>query len=118
MQLLSSSFGAKRARLTKSFLSKDMLKIGSQKFVLPDDIAKSQMAAEQNEMTGFRMILIILLSITVVGLILAIPLYFVGKRKRVTMVFKSKSGETFTIAASNNSEANVLKKYAGIGIFD
>ena len=53
-----------------------------------------------------------------IGLILAIPLYFAGKRKRVTMAFKAKSGETFTVAASNNTEAKVIKKYAGIGIFD
>ena len=118
MQLLSSSFGAKRARLTKTFLGKDMLKVGKQKFVLPDDIAKAAMTAEQNEMTGLRMLLILLLSITVIGLILAIPLYFAGKRKRVTMAFKAKSGETFTVAASNNTEAKVIKKYAGIGIFD
>ena len=51
-------------------------------------------------------------------IILAIPLYFAGKKKRVVMAFKAKDGETFSVAATNNSEAAMLQPYSGIGTFD
>jgi hypothetical protein len=119
MELIASSFDAKKVSLTKSFMgNKDIIKVGKQKFKLPSDIDKSKITFEQNEMTGGRMFLIILLAITVIGLILAIPLYFMGKKKRVTMSFKTKTGETFTVLATNNSESKIIQKYSGIGVFD
>jgi len=119
MELIASSFGAQKASLTKSFVGgKDIIKVGPKKFTLPDDIEKTKVTSEQNEMTGGRMLLIVLLAITLIGLILAIPLYFAGKKKRTTMAFKAKSGDTFTVAASSNSEWKILQKYSGIGVFD
>lgn len=119
MELIASSFGAKKAALAKSFITgKDIIKVGSNKYTLPDDIEKTKITAQQNEMTGGRMLLIILLAITIIGLILAIPLYFAGKKKRMTMAFKAKSGDTFTVAATKNSEWEILQKYSGIGVFD
>ena len=103
MLLTSSSFKARRASIAKSFLGgKRVIKIGSHKYKLPDDIEKSKMTSEQNEMTGGRMFLIVILAVTIIGLILAIPLYFAGKKKRVVMAFKAKDGETFSVAATNN----------------
>ena len=53
MLLTSSSFKARRASISKSFLGgKHVIKIGRHKYKLPDDIAKSQMTSEQSEMTG------------------------------------------------------------------
>lgn len=119
MELVTCSWDAKRASLTKSFVGgRDVIKVGSRKFTLPDDIEKTKVTSEQNEMTGGRMLLIILLAITIIGLLLAIPLYFAGKKKRLTMALKAKSGETFSVVASNNSEWKVLQKYSGIGVFD
>ena len=72
----------------------------------------------QNEMTGGRMFLIILLGVTVAGLLLAIPMYFAGKKKRVVMAFKTNDGDTLSVAATNNAEAKLLQLYSGIGVFE
>jgi len=119
VNLISSSEGAKRASISRAFVGgKHVLKVGKTKYKLPDDIEKTKITQEQNEMTGGRMLLIILLGITVIGLILAIPLYFAGKKKRVVMAFKAKDGHTFSVAAANNSEANMLQQYSALGVFD
>jgi len=119
MILITCSWGAKKASLTKSFTGgRDVIKVGSKKFALPDDIAKAKITQQQIEMTGFRMLLIIILAITVIGLILAIPLYFAGKKKRLVMAFKGHTDETFSVAASNNKEWKILQKYSAIGTFD
>ncbi|MEM1438274.1 MAG: hypothetical protein AAF680_00185 [Pseudomonadota bacterium] len=119
MQLVSSSEGAKRASISPTFVGgKHVLKVGGKKYKLPDDIEKTRITQEQNEMTGWRMLLIIILAITVVGILLAIPLYFAGKKKRVVMAIKAKDGHTFSVSASNNKESKMLQQYSGVGVFD
>jgi len=119
VELLSANFEARGASLTKSFIGgHDIIKVGVKKFNLPGDISKTKVTMEQNEMTGVRALLIILLAITIIGLLLAIPLYFSGKRKRMNMAFKAKTGEIFTIAVSSNKEWKILKRYAGLGEFE
>jgi hypothetical protein len=118
MELITSSSGAKRASLTKTFMGKDVLKVGKNKFELPNDISKVKVTQEQSEMTGWRMLLIILLAITIIGLILAIPLYFAGKKKRMVMALKAVNGETFSVATSDNNETKILSKYSSIGVLD
>lgn len=118
MKLIYSSEGAKRASISKHFqIGKPKLKVGGKKYVLPDDIEKCKVTSEQNEMTGGRMLLIILLAITIIGLLLAIPLYFAAKKKRVVMAFKAKDGHEFSVMASDNLETQILNKYSAIGAF-
>lgn len=115
MILVSSSFGAVSAELTKSFVgSQGMLKVGGKKFILPDDIAKSQISSLEEKMTGFRAFIIVLLAVTTVGLIIAIPLYFAWKKHRVIMKMRGKTGEVFTVGAESNKETAILRKYDGI----
>ena len=119
MKLISSSWGAKRASISQSFMgSKHIIKAGGKKIKLPDDIAKSRITSEQSEMTGGRMLLIIILGITIIGLILAIPLYFAGKKKRVVMAFKTNEGDTLSVMATTNAETKMLQQYSAIGVFD
>lgn len=119
MKLISSSFTASRASIHKAFLgSKYIIKVGRCKYKLPDDVSKSKIFSEQDNMTGWRMLVIIILAFTLIGIILAIPLYFAGKKKRFTMAFKMKDGETFSVFTTNNSEAEALRGYAGIGVFN
>ena len=118
MKLVSSSEGAKRASISKAFMGGNhVLKIGGTKYKLPDDISKTKVTQDQNEMTGGRMFLIIILGITVFGLILAIPMYFAGKKKRVVMAFLANDGHEFSVVASNNNEASMLQQYSGVGAF-
>ncbi|HOW76501.1 MAG TPA: hypothetical protein P5102_04795 [Candidatus Competibacteraceae bacterium] len=81
MKLLACSWDARSASLTKSFMGHDIIKVGAKKFSLPEDIVKTHVSAEQNEMTALRMLLIIVLAITLIGLLFAIPLYFLSKKK-------------------------------------
>lgn len=119
MELITCSWGARSASVSKSFFGgKAIIKAGSKKITLPDDVEKTKVTQTQNEMTGGRMFLILLLAITIIGLVLAIPLYFAGKKKRLTMAIKTKSGETLTIAVSNNYEWRLLQKYSDLGVFD
>jgi hypothetical protein len=119
MELLANSWGSKKRRavIAKAFIGGDrVLKAGGKKFRLPTDIERSQVGSSQNEMTFWRAVLIVGLSVTVVGIFVAIPLYFAGKRKRMTLSIKAKTGETFTLAAERSSEWRLLQRYAGIGL--
>ena len=119
MDLIASSSGAKKASLAKSFFGgKDIIRVGDNKFTLPNDIENAKVTAPENELTAARMVLITLLAITLIGLILAIPLYIAGKKERMTMAFRAKSGDTFTLAVSDDSEWDILQQYTGIGVFD
>ena len=50
-----------RAAITV-LIGKPKIKIGGKKYALPDDIEKSKVAQEKNEMTGGRLLVIILLA--------------------------------------------------------
>lgn len=116
MKLIASSWSAKQASIAKAFVGgTHVIKVGRKKFRLPADIAKTEVAAQQNEMTALRMIVILALALSMVGLVLAIPLYFIAKRKRMTLTVRAKTGETFTVATSRNAEWRMLRQYAGIG---
>ena len=119
VEVITCSWGARKASVSKSFIgNKTVIKAGGKKITLPDDVEKTKVTQEQNEMTAGRMFLILLLAITIFGLVLAIPLYFAGKKKRMTMAIKTKTGDTLMVAASNNYEWGLLAKYAGVGAFD
>ena len=118
MEVITSSWGATRGSVSQSFLGgKTVIKAGGRKITFPDDVEKTKATMVQNEMTGVRMLLIVLLAITLIGLILAIPLYFAGKKKRISLAIKTKDGQTITVAASNNYETKLLQKYVDIGVF-
>lgn len=118
MRLISSSWDAKRASIYKGFIGGHVIKVGRKKFKLPDDIAKTKITQEQNEMTGWRMLLIVFFALTIIGIVLAIPLYFVSKKKRLVMAFKSVSGDTFSVVATTNAETKMLQQYSAVGAFD
>jgi hypothetical protein len=119
MEVITCSWGARSASASKSFIgNKTVIKAGGRKITLPDDVEKTKVTQEQKEMTGGRAFLIVLLAITVLGLVLAIPLYFAGKKKRMTMAIKTKTGDTLMVATDNNYEWGLLSKYAGLGTFD
>lgn len=119
MKLISSSEGAKRASISKAFIGgKHVIIVGKNEYRLPNDIEKAKVTQEQNEMTGGRMLLIIILGVTIVGLLLVIPLYFAGKKKRVVMAFKANDGHVFSVAAVNNTEAQMVQQYSPLGAFE
>ncbi|MFH1076059.1 MAG: hypothetical protein V1753_04350 [Pseudomonadota bacterium] len=79
MEIITCSWDAKRGSMSQSFFGgKTVIKAGGKKVTLPDDAAKTKVTMIQNEMTGGRMLLIILLGITLIGLTLAIPLVKLG----------------------------------------
>lgn len=119
MEVITCSWGAKRGSISQSFLGgKTVIKAGGKKITLPDDAVKTKITLAQDEMTAGRMLVIVLLAITVIGLILAIPLYFAGKKKRVNLAIKTRAGDTIMVAASNNNEAKLVQRFGDIGIFD
>ena len=116
MKLIHASWKARGARLLKSFVGgKDIIKVGRKKIRLPQDIVKAKMGSQAIGLTWIRVLIIVLLGITVVGLVLAIPLFFMFKKKRLTISFETHDGETFSVMATSNREFKRLQAYSAIG---
>ena len=91
--------------------------ISAIKYKIPKDIETIKLLNKDEKRTVGQLIVLIILGITIIGLLLAIPLFFIWKRIDFTIGVKTKDGKKF-IAQGDASDWNVVKKFVGLGSMD
>jgi hypothetical protein len=98
----------------KKLFSKYVVQVGKDTFALPDDIAKMKLLNKEESRSFVQMLGIIILGLTIIGLIIAIPWLAAHKNHGATLGIQTKSGKRFVFVA-DNAAWKILKQYVGIG---
>ena len=74
----------------------------AQAFRLPQDVSVFQLVEKEEGHSFGRYIIMILLSLTVIGLLASIPMYLFGKHLNFKVHVKTKTGENFVMEGDKN----------------
>ncbi|WP_020560207.1 hypothetical protein [Thiofilum flexile] len=80
-------------------------------FKLMNDIRSMRLVEKKEGYSFFQYVLMIVLAITIVGLIIAIPMYLFGKGTTFKVEVKTKSGEEFIIQGDKKEEWKQIQPY-------
>lgn len=111
MKITRSKSGEGAGRIVRSFLGGDIISFGGKKYKLASTDVNVHCINKEEYKSTAVMFFVTILAITVIGLILAIPLYIVaGKRQRVTVNIDTPD-ESGVIAVVDETEWKILSKY-------
>lgn len=122
MKIIEGDYAGKKGRVIKAAFGGHIIEvrsgvIGTTKYKLLKDVETIKLLNKDESRTVGQYILILLLAFTLIGLILAIPLFFIWKKVDFTVGIKAKDGKKF-VAQGNSKDWIVLKKYVGMGSLD
>jgi hypothetical protein len=93
----------------------DAIKADGEVYKLSDNIKELRLIEKQEEKSLITLFLIILLALTIIGLIFAIPLLMTHKKIKAIVAIKMKSGLAF-VAQADAREWSILSKYQTIDL--
>jgi hypothetical protein len=114
MKVIDGDFQGKGVTVRKRLFGKYVIEVGQEYFALPDDLVKLKLLNKEEGRSFLQMVFILLLGITIIGLIIAIPWLIASKNQGATVGVQTKSGRRFVFVA-NNAAWKILKNYVGIG---
>lgn len=114
MKVIEGDFLNNSVTVNKRLFGKYVIEIAGEKFVLPDDITRLVVLNKTEDRSFWKMLMIILLGVTIIGLIIAIPWLIVSKKHGATIGVQTRSGRKFVFVA-DNATWRILKNYVGIG---
>ncbi len=122
MKILEGDFAGSKGRVINAAFQGPLLEIhtgmlGTIKYKIPKDVETIKLLNKDEKRTVGQLLILIILALTLIGLILAIPLFVIWKRIDFTVGVKTKDGKKFT-AQGNASDWKILKKYVGLGSLD
>ncbi len=122
MKIIEGDFAGNNGRVINAAFQGPMLEIrtgmvGTKKYKIPKDVETIKLLNKDEKRTVGQLLVIIILAVTLIGLILAIPLFIIWKRIDFTVGIKGKDGKKF-VAQGDASDWKVLKKFVGLGSLD
>ena len=122
MKIIEGDFVGNKGRIINAAFQGAIFEIQSgvisaTKYKIPKDIETIKLINKDEKRTVWQLIVLIILGITIIGLLLAIPLFVIWKRIDFTIGVKTKDGKKF-IAQGDASDWNVVKKFVGLGSMD
>ncbi len=100
----------KKARIYKNLMNKDIFKVGSKKYKLSADIKQLRVLNKEEYRSFVELFLIIIISLTIVGLIIGIPWLIVSKRIKATVSIETVGGDKYT-GIADKKEWKILSNY-------
>lgn len=122
MKIIEGDYSGKKARVINAAFQGPVFQIWTgmietKKYRIPQDIETVKLLNKDEKRTVVQLVILIILAVTIIGLVLAIPLFVIWKRIDFTFGVKTKDGKKF-IAQGDASEWRILKKYVGLGSLD
>jgi hypothetical protein len=122
MQIIEGDFSGSKGRVINDVFQGPIFEIrsgiiGTQKYKIPKDIETIKLLNKDEKRTAGQLIILIILAITIVGLLLAIPLFVIWKRIDFTIGVKTKDGKKF-VAQGDAADWKIIKKFVGLGSLD
>ncbi|MFH0801429.1 MAG: hypothetical protein V2A78_03460 [bacterium] len=122
MKIIEGDFVGSNGRIINAVFQGPIFEIKSgiletTKYKIPKDIEIIKLLNKDEKRTIGQLISLILFAATILGLIIAIPLFVIWKRIDFTIGVKTKDGKKF-VAQGDASDWNIVKKYIGLGSLD
>tara|TARA_Y100001933_G_C18663753_1_gene423915 strand:- start:32 stop:406 length:375 start_codon:yes stop_codon:yes gene_type:complete len=122
MNIIEGDYSGSKGRVINAAFQGPMLEIrsgmvGTKKYKLPKDVETVKLLSKDEKRTVGQLLILILLAVTLIGLILAIPLFIIWKRIDFTVGIKCKDGKKF-VAQGDAADWKVIKKFVGLGSLD
>jgi hypothetical protein len=122
MKIIEGDFSGSTGRIIDAVFEGPRLEIKtgmfeSKKYKLPNDIETIKLLNKDEQRTIGQLIILIILAVTIIGLILAIPLFVIWKRIDFTIGVKTKDGKKF-VAQGDANDWKVAKKFIGLGALE
>lgn len=122
MRIIEGTFAGSNGRIVRSVLKGPVFEIKtgimqSKTYAIPKDIETFKLISKDEQRTLGQLIIILLLAITIIGLLLAIPLFILWKRITFTVGVKTRDGSKF-IASGDASDWKIAKQYIGLGAIE
>ena len=100
MNIIEGDYSGSKGRVINAAFQGPMLEIrsgmvGTKKYKLPKDVETVKLLSKDEKRTVGQLLILILLAVTLIGLILAIPLFIIWKRIDFTVGIKCKDGKKF-----------------------
>jgi len=122
VKIIEGDFSGSKGRVINAAFQGPVFEIRSgmlatQKYKIPKDIETLKLLNKDEKRTIGQLIILIILGITIIGLLLAIPLFVIWKRIDFTIGVKTKDGKKF-VAQGDAADWKIVKKYVGLGSLD
>lgn len=119
MKVIEGDFAGSQGRIVNAAFQGSVIEIrtgmvSTEKFKLPQDVDVFKLINKDEQRTVFQLLIILILAVTLIGLILAIPLFVIWKRITFTVGVRTKNGKKFVIQGDAN-DWKIAKKYVGLG---
>ncbi len=109
MKVTQGDFQGKRGRVYRSILGKPTVKIAGESLVLGRDFKTVKLLTKEERRGFLTMVFILVLGVTLIGLIIAIPWFVVSKKVQATVGFETNDGKRF-VAVTDKAEWAILSE--------
>lgn len=109
MHVTQGSLAGERGRVVRDIIKGPVMQISGRTYVLSSDIAELHLLSKEESRSVFRMIVILLLGVTIIGLIIAIPMLIGSKTVDAQVAIRTTDGTAF-VASVDRGEWKLLSK--------
>ncbi|MDI3489920.1 MAG: hypothetical protein PWP11_1197 [Thauera sp.] len=115
MKVTQGSMAGSSAAVVADIFKGDLLKVSGRVYKLKQDVAQLKLISKDESRSGWTLLLIVLLAITIIGLILAIPLLMSYKKVQAIVAIKLTDGTAF-VGMADKAEWATLSKYQTVDL--
>lgn len=113
MKIIRGSLTGERGDIIRDVFRGAILDINGKTYKLSKDVEELRLITKEESRSAFKMFLILLLGITIIGLVIAIPMLITHRKVQATVAIRLKDGTAF-VAVADRSEWEALSKYRSI----
>jgi hypothetical protein len=110
MRVTKGSLAGQQGRVVRDIIKGPVIQVSGRTYVLASGIAEVHLLSKEESRSVFRMILILLLGVTFIGLIIAIPMLIGSKTVDAQVAIKTNDGTAF-VASVDRDEWKLLSRF-------
>lgn len=115
MKVTQGSLKGKKAYVIRDVFKGDVLQVAGKTYTLSKDVEEMHVLQKEESKSAVSMILILLLGVTIIGLIIAIPMLIAHKKVLAVVGIKFKDGVAF-VGTADKGEWQTLSKYQPVAL--
>ena len=122
MRIIEGDYNGETAKVSKYMFQDPTIEIKtgvfrSKKFKVPQDFKTLKLLNKDEKRTVMQLLVLLILAITIIGLLLAIPLFVIWRDVSFTIGIETNDGTKF-VAQGDSAEWKILQKFIGVGAID
>lgn len=114
MEIIMPSGRRQKGRAVRDWKGVDIVQVFGvprRRYRLAKDFSEVTVTSQDRDVSALRIVIAVLLALTLIGLILAIPLLARSRRPQVTLVLKTHDGDVLRVHTRDRKDWAVLSRY-------